>query len=71
MAQELFRIPVRVGVPRGMYGLSDRLFNPAFATSIGLLVWGAKHEQESLPPYRRHRSLLGRFISRLRRFLPQ
>jgi len=72
MAQELFRIPVRVGLPRGMYGLSDRLFDPAYATSIGILVWGAKHEQESLPPYgRRYRSLLGRFISRLRRFLPQ
>ncbi len=39
LAQEITRIPVRVGEPVALYGVSDTLKDPAYATSVGLLLW--------------------------------
>jgi cell division protein FtsA len=43
LAREVLQMPVRVASPQGVGGLMDQLSNPAFATSIGLLLWGARH----------------------------
>lgn len=43
LARDLLRFPVRVGRPRGVRGLTDTVSDPAYATSIGLLLWGLKH----------------------------
>jgi cell division protein FtsA len=37
---------VRIGVPSGITGIADTLHDPASATSVGLLFWGANHEAE-------------------------
>ncbi|MCL0048831.1 cell division protein FtsA [Dehalococcoidia bacterium] len=37
---------VRVGVPGDITGIADTLHDPAFATSVGLLFWGANHESD-------------------------
>jgi len=44
LGREITRLPVRVGMPIGVYGITDTLRDPAYATSVGLLLWGAKHE---------------------------
>ena len=46
LAAEVFRTPVRVGTPTGIYGLADQISTPAFATSVGLLKWGLDQEFE-------------------------
>ncbi len=47
LGQDVLGIPVRVGVPTGVYGIADILPDPAYATSVGLLLWGtSKHEGE-------------------------
>jgi len=46
LAREAFEMPVRIGSPQGVGGLMDQLSNPAFATPIGLLLWGAHHAGE-------------------------
>jgi cell division protein FtsA len=43
LARERLEMPVRIGSPQGVGGLMDQLSNPAFATPIGLLLWGAEH----------------------------
>jgi cell division protein FtsA len=35
-------MPVRVGAPLNVYGISDQLKDPAYATAVGLLLWGMK-----------------------------
>jgi cell division protein FtsA len=40
LAQDVLGLPARVGVPMGMYGITDVLPDPAYATSVGLLLWG-------------------------------
>jgi len=39
LAEQVLRMPVRIGVPKGIHGLSDSLISPAYAASVGLLQW--------------------------------
>ena len=40
LAEEIFHVPVRVGVPNYSGGLAERVRNPRYATSVGLLIAG-------------------------------
>ena len=44
LGRDILRLPVRVGAPNNINGISDILRDPAHATGVGLLLWGAKHE---------------------------
>lgn len=44
VAGDILKLPVRVGEPRGVVGLSDTVGNPAFATGVGLLLWNVRPE---------------------------
>lgn len=45
-AKRMLSLPVRVGIPTGVGGLVDDVLTPSFATSVGLLVYGAKQMPE-------------------------
>ena len=45
LAEQVLRMPARIGVPRGLYGLSDILASPAYATGVGLLHWALREQQ--------------------------
>ena len=47
LAEEIFHMPVRVGYPQSVKGLNDIVRNPIYATSVGLLLYGAEHYQEA------------------------
>ena len=51
VASDVFRLPVRVGIPKDVYGLADILYDPAYSTAVGLLIWGARRysEEEGTP----------------------
>jgi cell division protein FtsA len=49
LASDIFQSPVRVGTPGGVFGLSDAISTPAFATSVGLLKWGLSQIEEPGP----------------------
>ena len=61
--RDILRLPVRVGVPTSMSGISDVLRDPAHATSVGLLLWGMKHEGKQVW---KSRGILRRFITRIK-----
>ena len=44
LGRDVLRLPVRVGIPTDVYGIADVLRDPAFATSVGLLLWGSRYE---------------------------
>jgi cell division protein FtsA len=47
LGQDVLGLPVRVGTPEGVYGIADVLPDPAYATGVGLLLWGnKKHDGE-------------------------
>lgn len=46
LAEDIFRMPVRLGLPRYVTGLVDVQRNPIYATGIGLLLYGRQQQLE-------------------------
>jgi len=42
LGRDILKMPVRVGAPRDVNGIGDNLTDPAYATAVGLLLWGVK-----------------------------
>jgi cell division protein FtsA len=49
LAGKVLQLPVRVGAPHDLQGLTDVLESPAYATAVGLLLWGARHAPAGAP----------------------
>lgn len=45
-AREVLNLPVRIGDPVEMEGLTDRISTPAFAASVGIVRWGLRKSEE-------------------------
>lgn len=48
LAEEVFHLPVRIGVPKYVSGLSDVVRNPVYSTGVGLLAFGARNRGSEL-----------------------
>jgi cell division protein FtsA len=45
LTQNITRLPTRVGIPPALNGVSNQLLNdPAYATSVGLILWKMKND---------------------------
>lgn len=44
LAEEIFHMPVSIGHPQGVTGLTDIVRNPIYSTAVGLLIYGAKQQ---------------------------
>jgi cell division protein FtsA len=52
-AAEIFRMPVRLGLPRGIDGLTNELMHPAYAGAIGLAMIDAQDASRKTMPHAR------------------
>ncbi|MBP7997166.1 MAG: cell division protein FtsA, partial [Thiopseudomonas sp.] len=46
LAEEIFHMPVRLGVPQGVKGIGDVVRNPVYSTAVGLLVYGLRKQAD-------------------------
>jgi len=46
LAEEIFHMPVRIGYPQTIKGLTDIIRNPIYATGAGLLQYGIAHAED-------------------------
>ncbi|MCB1589584.1 MAG: cell division protein FtsA, partial [Xanthomonadales bacterium] len=67
LAEEVFHMPVRVGVPHGVSGLSEVVGNQIHATGVGLLLYGAQAQRQ--PVRRSAPSKLGSWWQRIRTWI--
>ena len=44
-AEQIFQMPVRVGTPIGVKGLTEYVQDPSYATAVGLLLYGMEKQQ--------------------------
>lgn len=44
LAEEIFHVPVRMGTPQNVTGLTEVIKNPAHSTGVGLLMYGRDHQ---------------------------
>ncbi len=65
LAERVFEMPVRLGYPKYVTGLTDVVRNPAYATGVGLLLFGYhNHHERSIDRYQQNK--LRGMTSRLR-----
>ena len=75
-AKRMLSLPVRIGTPKGVSGLIDDIMNPSYATSIGLILYGAKQlKSENLTTFGKKLKLpgsgiFGKIISSIKDLLP-
>ena len=44
LAEEIFHMPVRLGIPQFIGGLTNVVYNPIYATGVGLVMFGARSQ---------------------------
>ncbi|MCD6046869.1 MAG: cell division protein FtsA [Gammaproteobacteria bacterium] len=49
LAESIFKLPVRLGVPMGVSGLPEIIHNPSYATGVGLLLYALQEQNAPLP----------------------
>ncbi|KKT32238.1 MAG: Cell division protein ftsA [Candidatus Woesebacteria bacterium GW2011_GWB1_44_11] len=75
-ARRMLSLPVRIGVPGGVGGLIDDIMQPSFASSVGLLLYGAREmPKESLTSFTKKMKLpsagvFGKLIDNIKNLLP-
>lgn len=52
IAKKRLGIPVRVGEPGGVYGLIEDISSPAYATTLGLILYAMEHDHEEETGFR-------------------
>ncbi len=67
LGRDILHLPVRVGTPTSMHGIADALHDPAYATSVGLLLWGSKHQGMQTWKTSGFGARLWRLVSRIQR----
>ena len=50
LAEEVLRMPVRLGIPAGVVGLTDTISDPVYATGVGLLLYLQQQLEDSITP---------------------
>jgi cell division protein FtsA len=76
MAGQILDLPARIGSPLGLHGIADSINRPAYATAVGLLLWGLSHtslqleEEEVEEETEATDTMLSRFGRWLRTFIP-
>jgi len=74
LAVRQLQVPVRVGVPRKLQGLVESISSPAYATAVGLLMWGANKQTvatEIIQQEGKPKQLYRRLLDLLKLFLPR
>ena len=46
LAEQIFEMPVRIGYPTGVKGITDKVNSPRCSTSVGLLLHGSKKRKK-------------------------
>ncbi len=65
LAEEIFELPVRRGIPRGVGGLVDRVQGPEYATGVGLVIYASTRKSKTR--FRIHdRSIFSKVRARMR-----
>jgi len=76
LAESIFDLPVRRGVPKWIGGFYDRVENPMYATAVGLVLHGARRERQvgavaGLPGLGEGLPGVGRAVRRVREWVGQ
>jgi len=70
LGRRVLKLPVRVGGPGELHGLTDSIMSPAFATSVGLIRWGQRQGMLGAKTVRRGPGVSTQFLNWFKALLP-
>ncbi len=50
IAEDVFNLPVKIGIPKKIGGLTDIILDPIYATGVGLVLYGHEKKNQTLIP---------------------
>jgi cell division protein FtsA len=71
LAEQVFSLPVRIGYPEGVNGLSEIVHNPIYSTGVGLILYGMKHRLDHGIMKGGKEDLLKTLIDRMKRWFKE
>ncbi|MDO9308092.1 MAG: cell division protein FtsA, partial [Deltaproteobacteria bacterium] len=67
LAEQIFNLPVRRGLPQHVGGLSDVVKSPVYATGVGLVVYGSRNSgSREFPTSKSEANLFGSVFGRMK-----
>ena len=69
LAEEIFHMPVRLGMPQAVKGLADVVRNPIYSTSVGLLHYAMRKQAEGKPSSSFHQEPDVPMLERIKRWV--
>jgi cell division protein FtsA len=69
VAERVINLPIRIGVPEGVGGLTERISSPAYATAVGLVLHGYRKQADASRSIQRSDNGLSKATARLRGWL--
>jgi cell division protein FtsA len=71
IAESVFEQSVRIGTPQGISGLVDVVNNPMHATGVGLVIYGAKHQEKRKKFRIRDNNIFNRIMRRMKAWVKE
>lgn len=72
LAEQVFDLPVRRGVPLGLGGLADVVSSPIYSTGVGLVLYGARRRGGMVSlDGGGHGASMGRFLKRMKEWFAE
>jgi cell division protein FtsA len=68
LAEQIFNLPVQVGMPRGVSGLTEIVGDPSHATGVGLVLYGYRNRYQKGMRSLKGGNLFDRISDRMRRW---
>lgn len=69
LAEAVFHMPVRLGTPKEILGLTDAVIDPIYSTAIGLLLYGQKELQDNKTNQNTSSGRGGELIHRIKKWV--
>ena len=71
VADAVFSLPVRIGIPRGVSGLTDLVESPQYATAVGLVTYGAKADRAGKRHSLRGLNMFDKVLGRMKEWVKE
>ena len=78
--KRVLQLPTRIGTPSGLSGLIEEISSPAYAATVGLILYAAGKQHEHTPTKKNSfneltkklplKGLIGKFTEFIKSFLP-
>jgi len=70
LGERMFELPVRIGYPRGIGGLTEVVNNPMYSTGVGLVLYGSKNNN-GRSSHNGDRKMFGKLTNRIKRWFEE